>query len=59
MPVLVCLLGIARFDIADGAHLILEGRNLTDEEVRLHTSPLKEIAPMVGRNFRVAVRADF
>lgn len=47
------------FDIADGVHLILEGKNLTDEEVRLHTSPLKEIAPMTGRNFRVAVRADF
>jgi iron complex outermembrane receptor protein len=47
------------FDIAEGVHLILEGKNLTDEEVRLHTSPLKEIAPMTGRNFRVAVRADF
>lgn len=47
------------FDIADGVHLILEGKNLTDEEVRLHTSPLKEIAPMSGRNFRVTVRADF
>ncbi len=47
------------FDIADGVHLILEGKNLTDEEVRLHTSPLKEIAPMAGRNFRVAIRADF
>jgi iron complex outermembrane receptor protein len=47
------------FDIADGVHLILEGKNLTDEEVRLHTSPLKEIAPMSGRSFRVAVRADF
>jgi iron complex outermembrane recepter protein len=47
------------FDIADGVHVILEGKNLTDEEVRLHTSPLKEIAPMTGRNFRVAVRADF
>lgn len=47
------------FDIADGVHLILEGKNLTDEEVRLHTSPLKEIAPLAGRNFRVAIRADF
>jgi iron complex outermembrane receptor protein len=47
------------FDIVDGVHLILEGRNLTNEEVRLHTSPLKEIAPMTGRNFRVAIRADF
>mgnify|MGYP003383269988 CR=1 FL=1 len=47
------------FDIADGVHLILEGRNLGDKEVRLHTSPLKEIAPLAGRNFRVAIRADF
>ena len=47
------------FDIADGVHLILEGRNLTDEEVRLHTSPLKEIAPLAGRSFRIAIRADF
>ncbi len=47
------------FDIADGVHLILEGKNLTDEEVRLHTSPLKEIAPLAGRNFRIAIRADF
>ncbi len=47
------------FDIADGVKLMLEGRNLTDEDVRLHASPLKEIAPMTGRNFRVAVRAEF
>lgn len=47
------------FDIADGVRLMLEGRNLTDEEVRLHTSPLKEIAPMTGRNFRIALRAEF
>ena len=34
-------------------------RHLTDEEVRVHASPLKEIAPMPGRNFRVALRAEF
>ena len=47
------------FEVADGVRLLLEGRNLTDEEVRLHTSPLKEIAPQPGRNFRVALRAEF
>ncbi|MFT3723932.1 MAG: TonB-dependent receptor [Hyphomonadaceae bacterium] len=47
------------FEIADGVKLMLEGRNLTDEEVRLHASPLKDIAPMTGRNFRVAIRAEF
>lgn len=46
-------------DLTDTVHLILEGRNLTDEEVRVHSSPLKELAPMPGRNFRVALRAEF
>lgn len=46
-------------EIADGVKLMLEGRNLTDEEVRLHASPLKDIAPMTGRNFRIAFRAEF
>lgn len=46
-------------EIADGVKLMLEGRNLTDEEVRLHASPLKDIAPMTGRNFRIAIRAEF
>lgn len=47
------------FDVADGVRLMLEARNLTDEEVRVHSSPLKEIAPLTGRNFRVALRATF
>jgi iron complex outermembrane receptor protein len=46
-------------DLTDTVHLILEGRNLSDEEVRHHASPLKGIAPMTGRNFRVALRAEF
>ncbi|HEY7797762.1 MAG TPA: hypothetical protein VIA80_03285, partial [Hyphomonadaceae bacterium] len=51
----------ARFgiDLTDNVHLLLEGRNLSDEEVRVHSSPLKEIAPLAGRNFRVALRAEF
>lgn len=47
------------FDVADGVRLVLEARNLTDEEMRVHSSPLKEIAPLTGRNFRVALRAEF
>jgi iron complex outermembrane receptor protein len=39
--------------------LQLEGRNLTDEEVRLSTSPLKEVAPQPGRNLRLGLRASF
>ncbi|MDP3492230.1 MAG: TonB-dependent receptor [Hyphomonadaceae bacterium] len=47
------------FDVADGVRLMLEARNLTDEEVRVHSSPLKAIAPLTGRNFRVALKATF
>ena len=43
----------------DNVDLILSGSNLTDEEVRLHASPLKDLAPMPGRNVRVALRARF
>ncbi|MDP3739273.1 MAG: TonB-dependent receptor [Hyphomonadaceae bacterium] len=49
-------LGIA---LTSNVKLMLEARNLTDEEVRVHASPLKEFAPMPGRNFRVALRAEF
>jgi iron complex outermembrane recepter protein len=46
-------------DLTDTVRLVLEGKNLSDEEVRVHSSPLKEIAPLAGRNFRVALRAEF
>ncbi|HEX5005741.1 MAG TPA: TonB-dependent receptor, partial [Hyphomonadaceae bacterium] len=51
----------ARFgiDLTDNVHLMFEGRNLSDEEVRVHASPLKDIAPLAGRNFRIALRAEF
>lgn len=38
---------------------IVEGRNLTDEEARLHTSFLKDTVPLPGRNFRLAMVMDF
>jgi iron complex outermembrane receptor protein len=39
--------------------LIVEGTNLTDEEIRHHASPLKDLAPMAGRGFRVGLKAAF
>ncbi len=47
------------FAVTDRVDLIVSGSNLTDEEVRLHASPLKELAPLPGRNVRVGVRAKF
>lgn len=37
----------------------LRGRNLGDEEARVHTSFLKEFAPLPGRNFALGVRGYF
>jgi len=39
--------------------LILEARNLTDEEARLHTSFLKDMLPLPGRNLRAALSVAF
>src|SRR5690606_38464012 len=39
--------------------LFVEGRNLLDEEARVHTSPLKDLAPMPGRGVSFGVRAFF
>ena len=36
-----------------------EAHNLTDEEAREHTSFLKDIAPLAGRNLRVGVTYAF
>ncbi|RZA33695.1 MAG: TonB-dependent receptor, partial [Lysobacteraceae bacterium] len=35
------------------------GKNLLDEDIRISTSVLKDIAPLPGRNFTVGVRAAF
>lgn len=45
--------------VSPGVDLIVEGTNLTDEEIRHHASPLKDLAPMAGRSFRVGLRAEF
>lgn len=47
------------WNVAPDIDLILEGTNLTGEDVRYHASPLKDRAPMMGRSFRVGVRASF
>jgi len=39
--------------------LIAGVRNLADEEGRVHTSFLKDLIPLPGRNVRVAIRAAF
>ena len=50
------------YDIASaGVDWVLFARadNITDEEARVHTSFLKDLAPLPGRNFSVGVRAVF
>ncbi|MFY2764124.1 TonB-dependent receptor [Arenimonas sp. MALMAid1274] len=42
-----------------GWEAFLEGRNLTDEEARVHTSYLKDFAPLPGRNLAVGLRVSF
>jgi len=39
--------------------IVLQGRNLTDEDARSHTSLLKEDVPMPGRDIRVVYRVAF
>jgi len=42
-----------------GVSIILDGRNLTDEESRVHASFLKDELPRPGRNIRLLLRASF
>lgn len=39
--------------------LLVTATNLTDEDARLHPSFLKDTVPLRGRNFRIALTADF
>ncbi|HEV7227862.1 TonB-dependent receptor domain-containing protein [Brevundimonas sp.] len=43
----------------DGLILFAEAKNLTDEEVREHTSFLKDLAPSPGRNLRIGAAYRF
>ena len=40
-------------------HLVLSGENLLDEEMRPHSSPIKEVAPLPGRSVRVHLAVEF
>lgn len=42
-----------------GMTVYLKGMNLTDEEARVHTSFLKDQAPLPGRGFRFGLRGTF
>lgn len=48
-------------DLADGSELelFLDGRNLLDAEARPHTSFLKDLAPLQGRDLQLGVRWYF
>ena len=49
-----------RFIFGETVHdLMLRGSNLTDELARVHTSPLKEQAPLPGRDFALSYRVTF
>ncbi len=37
----------------------LAANNVNDEEIRFHTSFLKDVAPLPGRNFRISVTGNF
>lgn len=43
----------------EGTQVFVEGRNLTDEEVRYATSVLKDAVPAPGRNIRMGIRLAF
>ena len=44
---------------SDGIRLFIQGRNLLDEEMRLHSSYLKNFAPLPGRALVAGIRSDF
>ena len=48
------------FDVNEiGWEVFLDGNNLTDREARPHTSLLKDLVPLPGRNVQFGVRAFF
>lgn len=44
---------------SNGLRLFLQGKNLLNEEMRVHTSFLKDFAPLPGRALVVGLRGDF
>ena len=47
------------FPETSGLSIQLAAKNLTNEDARLHTSFLKDVAPLPGRNFRISLRGEF
>lgn len=45
--------------VGNGLELFVDGNNLLDEEARAHTSFLKDLAPLPGRNVSVGIRLFF
>lgn len=39
--------------------VFLQGSNLLDEDIRVHSSYLKDVAPQMGRSFTLGLRAEF
>jgi iron complex outermembrane receptor protein len=44
---------------AEGARVVLQGRNLMNSKARPHTSFIKDVAPLPGRDIRLSVRQEF
>ena len=42
-----------------GLYVFLRGSNLLDEDIRQHTSPLKDLVPLPGRSAHLGLRFDF
>jgi iron complex outermembrane receptor protein len=42
-----------------GLYLFLRGTNLLDEDIRQHTSPLKDLVPLPGRSLHLGLRYEF
>lgn len=42
-----------------GVRFLIQGRNLTDSQARAHTSFIKDVAPLLGRDVRLSVQARF
>lgn len=42
-----------------GLYIFLRGTNLLDEDIRQHTSPLKDLVPLPGQSLHVGLRYDF
>ena len=45
--------------MSDQLFVYLRGTNLSDEDARRHSSPVKDIVPLPGRSLLVGMRYDF